>query len=82
MNRVEELKMTHSGILTKKGKRQVCVRFERGSDMAEADLPACKVTKSQGFTAEEIAGLEEYLAAQNDIIFEKAKAISSIRHWL
>ena len=81
MNRNEEVKMTHSGILSKNGKRQVSVRFERGNDMAEATLPACKVTKSQGFSGEEIAGLEEDLAAQNDVIFEKAKAISGIKHW-
>ena len=82
MNRNEEVKMTHTGIISKEGKRHVFVRFERGSDMAEAGQPECKVTKSQGFSAEEIEGLEAYLAKENDVIFEKAKAISGIRGWM
>lgn len=81
MDRAEEMKMTHSGILVKKGRRHVSVRFERGADMAEASLPECKVIKNHGFSEEEITGLELYLELKNDEIFEKAKAISGIKHW-
>lgn len=81
MNREEEVKMTHSGILVKEGRRRVSVRFERGADIAEASLPECKVTKNQGFTEEEVAGLQLYLEMKNDEIFAKAKEISGIKHW-
>ncbi|MFR4350982.1 MAG: hypothetical protein ACLT3H_04830 [Roseburia sp.] len=81
MNRAEEMKMTHSGILVKKGRRHVSVRFERGEDVAEASLPECKVTENRGFSEEEVGGLENYLESKNDEIFLKAKEISNIRHW-
>ncbi len=81
MNKEEELKLTHSGILVKQGRRHVSVRFERGSDIAEASLPECKVIKNQGFSEEEVAGLELYLEMKNDEIFAKAKEISNIKHW-
>lgn len=82
MNRDEEVKLTHSGILTKEGRRYVSVRFERGSDIAEAMLPECRVTKNQGFTEEEVKSLENYLELKNDEIFAKAKEINPIRSWL
>lgn len=81
MNREEEIKLTHSGILAVKGRRHVSVRFERGRDVAEGTLPECRITKSSGFTAEEVKGLEDYLTRQCDVIFQKAKEISTIKHW-
>ena len=81
MNIEEEMRLTHSGIVVKKERRHVLVRFERGHDIAEASLPECKVTKNQGFSEEEIKGLELYLELKNDEIFAKAKAISNIKHW-
>lgn len=81
MDKSEEMRLTHSGIVVKEGRRHVLVRFERGEDIAEASLPACKVTKNDGFSEEEIAGLELYLQMENDNIFAKAKAISNIKHW-
>lgn len=81
MNRSEEMNMTHSGIIVKQGRRHVSVRFERGNDIAEASLPECKVVRNQGFSEEEVAGLELYLELKSDEIFAKAKAISNIKHW-
>lgn len=81
MNKGEEMRLTHSGIIVKQGRRHVQVRFERGNDIAEASLPECKVTKNQGFAEEEIKGLELYLELKNDEIFAKAKEISNIKRW-
>ena len=39
MNQSEELRMTYSGIITKKGQKIVHVFFERGKDYAEGSLP-------------------------------------------
>ena len=66
MRREEEVRLTHSGIFAKDGRRCVSVRFERGRDVAEAILPACRVTKNEGFTDEEVRGLEQYLESKND----------------
>lgn len=77
----EEIRMTHSSVLSKGGKPYVSVRFERGSDMAEGSVPACKIEKSSGFTKEEIMGLEGYLELSAREILRKAKDISGIRHW-
>ncbi len=81
MKKDEEMKMTHSGILAKNGRRSVSVRFERGADVAEATLPECKVIRNQGFSAEEVQGLESYLMQENDRIFARAKEINHIRNW-
>ncbi len=81
MNIEEEMRLTHSGIVVKQGRRHVLVRFERGNDIAEASLPECRVTKHQGFSEEEVKGLELYLELKNDEIFQKAKEISNIKHW-
>lgn len=81
MNRQEEVKMTHSGILAAGGRRYVSVRFERGKDAAEGRLPECKITENHGFTPEEVSGLESFLERQCDEIFRKAKEINPIRNW-
>lgn len=81
MNRKEEVKLTHSGILAVKGRRHVSVRFERGRDVAEGTLPECRIKKSSGFSPEEVKGLEDYLVQECDVIFQKAKEISNIKHW-
>ena len=62
-----------------KRRQTLSVRFERGRDVAEAILPACRVTKNEGFTDEEVRGLEQYLESKNDEIFAKAKEINPIR---
>ena len=56
----------------------LCV-LSRGRDVVEAILPACRVTKNEGFTDEEVRGLEQYLESKNDEIFAKAKEINPIR---
>lgn len=77
MNREEEVKMTHSGIVKKDGRRAVRIRFERGGDIAEGSIPACKITLNQGFSQEETEGLENYMRDQCDVIFAKAKELNN-----
>ena len=68
------------GYLCKKTADAVCLCvLSRGRDVAEAILPACRVTKNEGFTDEEVRGLEQYLESKNDEIFAKAKEINPIR---
>lgn len=81
MKRDEEVKLTYSGILVSKGRRYVSVRFERGSDVAEGSVPQGKITRNQGFSDEEVEGLENYLELKCDEIFAKAKEINNIKNW-
>ena len=81
MNRQEEVKMTHSGILAADGRRYVSVRFERGRDAAEGRLPDCKITENHGFSPEEVEGLENFMVQKCDEIFCKAREINPIRNW-
>lgn len=82
MERQSELTCTHSTVLSKNGKPFVSVMFERGNDRAEGTVPDCVITKSEGFTAEEIGELEDCMKAQRKEIIENAKRISDIRHLL
>ncbi len=76
-----ELKLTHSSILSIQGKPFVSVRFDRGSDFAEGSIPDAKIVKSVGFTEDEIIELENYLADNAKDLFIRAKDISGITHW-
>ncbi len=77
----EEMKMTYSAVVAKDGKPVVAVRFERGTDYAEALLPDCTINKSAGFSAEEIAGLEFYLKRNKKDIGAKAKEITGLQNF-
>ena len=76
-----ELKLTHSSILSIQGKPFVSVRFDRGSDFAQGSIPDAKIVKSVGFTEDEIIELENYLADNAKDLFIRAKDISGITHW-
>lgn len=76
-----ELKLTHSSILSAQGKPFVSVRFDRGRDFAEGSIPDAKIIKSVGFTEDEIIELENYLADNAKDLFIRAKDISGITHW-
>lgn len=80
-NMNQEIKLTHSGILSKNGKPMVSVRFERGSDFAEGSVPECIIINKQGFTSEEICGLESYMKENAKELLRMAKDISGIKHW-
>lgn len=60
---MDELTLQISGISVKDGKKQACVRFTDKDRYAEGTIPECVITKSEGFTEEETAGLEDYLRA-------------------
>lgn len=83
MNRDEELTMTYSGVVSKDHHNAVCVRFERGKtgDFAEGLIPAAKITKSEGFSAEEIEGLERYLKEHDLEIRKEAKKLNNLKRW-
>ena len=80
------MKMTYSSILRDKdNKKIVRVQFEREgvyeTQIAEGILPEGKIVKQNGYTKEEVEGLERYLLANSDDIFAKAKVISNPLKW-
>jgi len=77
----EEIKLTHSGILSLHGQPCVSVRFERGEDFAEGNVPEAKIIKSSGFNEMEVKELEHYLSENARDLLVRAKEISGIKHW-
>ena len=83
----QDLTMTYSAILKDKdNKKIVRVQFERsgekGREVAEGILPDGVIVHQNGYTAEEIKALEEYIRANADDILSKAKVISNPLKWL
>lgn len=79
--------MTYSAIVRdRENKKIVRVSFERtgalGKEIAEGLLPECKITEHNGFTREELEGLQEYLRANKEEIMDKARVISNPLKWL
>ncbi len=79
--------MTYSAIVRDKdNKKIVHVEFtrngEKGLEVAKGLLPECKIISHNGYSAEEIAKLEEYLRGNLDIFMDKAKVISNPLKWL
>lgn len=76
-----ELRMTHSCILSRGKERIVRVTFEGAGIYAEGVIPEGKIEKQRGFTDDEIQQLEIYLKLNKDDIMSKAKQITGINHW-
>ena len=59
------------------GKKSCRVRFEREVQAAEGILPAATIEKSNGYSKEEIAQLEEYLKNHSQDILNLASSIKN-----
>lgn len=80
VNPDEEMKMTYTSVLTKNGKPHISLLFERGKDFCEGNVPDCKISRNQGFSADEVEALQQYLAGNKRMIIEHAKEISDFKH--
>lgn len=79
----DEVRMTYSGILNHKGKKTVQVIFERGDfSSAEGSVPEGKITKSTGFSPEEIEELQQFLLDNTNDILERARLINPMRGFM
>ncbi|PXV89462.1 hypothetical protein C8E03_106113 [Lachnotalea glycerini] len=76
-----ELKMTHSCILSRGKEKIVRVTFESETAYAEGIVPSGIIEKQNGFTEDEVKQLELYLKLNQDDIMKKAKEITGITHW-
>lgn len=83
MHQDDEIRMTYSGIITHKDKKTVQVIFERGdSASAEGSIPEGKITKSTGFTQEEVEELNHFLISNTNDIMERARLINPLRGFM
>ena len=83
----QDMTMTYSAILRDKdNKKIVRVQLERkgaeGREVAEGILPDGVIVRQNGYTDEEIRGLEDYIRANAEDIMSKAKVISNPLKWL
>lgn len=77
-----EMHMIVSAMLRKDDKSFVRVSFLRGTDWAEGIVPDGVIEKSEGFTEEEIRGLEDYLVREKNMLVSQAKGVNPLRNML
>lgn len=77
-----EIRMIVSAMLRKEDKSFVRVSFMRGTDWAEGIVPDGVIEKSEGFTEEEIRGLQNYLVREKDMLVSQAKGVNPLRNML
>lgn len=77
---MDNVKMTHTGLIQGKKGKYIHVCFEREQnnkiDYAEIVLPERKVIKCEGFDEGEIAQLKLYLKGEEKNIIETAKQLN------
>jgi hypothetical protein len=79
---LDEVQMVISSPLKKNGREIVRVSFFREADYADGILPDAVIEKTQGFTDAERVLLTQYLKANAQEIYEKAKTINPMKNWL
>lgn len=84
-NESGQVTFTYSGVIVRNKRNVVCVRFERknGShvDYAEGTIPDPVLDKVEGFSAEEIQNLLDYLREHSTEIISNAKELNHIKNW-
>lgn len=74
---VDNVVMTHSGVLEENGFEYIKVHFERsnknGVDFADLKLPGEFVTSAFGFSEDEIIDLKEYARDNEPLVWELAR---------
>ena len=83
----EELTLTVSSYLTdRSGQRFVRVQFERqgphGMQVAEGLLPEGRIVRQDGYSPDEVEGLESYLKEHMGALLERARTLSDPIRWL
>ena len=74
--------MLVSCVVEKEGRKMVRLSYLRGKDYAEGILPDGIVTRSEGFSEEEVRKLEAYIRANRKDILKQAKEINPLRNWM
>lgn len=78
----QDVKILVSGAIHKDDRIFARVSFMRGTDWAEGIVPDGVIEKSEGFTEEEIRGLQDYLVREKDMLVSQAKGVNPLRNML
>lgn len=78
----DAMNMSVSGVINKDGKKIIFVLFTEGTRSAEGIIPDCKIHTNNGFSEEEIAGLEAYLVSEQDSIAQMAKKVNVMKAFM
>ncbi len=70
------MEMSVSPAVAKDGKQRIYVLFQDGGRKAECTLPDYTVVKNEGFTAEEVERLLDYMKQEKQTILDQARRIS------
>ncbi len=73
------MNMMVSGVVDKNGEKVAFIRFEEEKRMAEGIIPACRITKNEGFTAEEVSQLEMYMKGNLAMLKKQAAGVNPIK---
>lgn len=73
---MSELKMSVSAICNKDDKKVAYVTFSAEEFYAEGIIPECKITKSKGFSSQEIEQLEEYMLSNLSLLKNMASKVN------
>ncbi len=79
---MDSVNMLVSGIINKDGRRYARVSFLRGKDVAEGLVPDGVIDHVEGFSDEEVFGLERYLRENCGDVMEQARKVNPLKNWL
>ena len=77
-----EIKMSVSSMTRTKDSKAVYVMFTDGDKTAEFSLPGCKTVSNNGFSAEEIVQLKNYIDNEQDSIYALAKKVNPMKAFM
>ena len=71
-----ELSLEVSSICERAGEKIAYVKFSDDGRWAEGEIPSCIITKSHGFTEDEVLDLQQYMLANLQQLKEMASKIN------
>ena len=77
-----EIKMSVSAMTRTDNKKAVYVLFSDDRKSAEFAIPECKLIRNDGFAADEIDQLMEYVKNEQDSILDIAKGINPLKAFM
>lgn len=78
----DELKMSVSPVCMKDGSKYAYVSFTDGTRNAEGKIPECTIIRNDGFSAEEIEQLEDYMRRERTQLKKMAAGINVMNSFL
>ena len=70
------MNMSVSPVCTKDGKQFAFVTFDDGSRNAEGEIPNCHIIRNNGFSEDEVVGLEIYMKANLTMLKKMAAGVN------